>query len=168
MAIEVGGVVEGTVTGSTKFGAFADLGDDKVGLVHISEVADVYVNDVKDFLNEGQKVKVKVLTIDENGKIGLSIKRLQPKKPEQTQPQAPRAAAAGTGNRFSHAPHAAHAPHRPMGGGDFHRPAGRFSSGPLSFEDKLSKFLKDSDERLTDLKKKTDSKRGGRGARRSS
>ena len=168
MAIEVGGVVEGTVTGITKFGAFVDLGDHKVGLVHISEVADVYVNDVKDFLNEGQKVKVKVLTIDENGKIGLSIKRLQPKKPEQTQPQAPRAAAAGTGNRFSHAPHAAHAPHRPMGGGDFHRPAGWFSSGPLSFEDKLSKFLKDSDERLTDLKKKTDSKRGGRGARRSS
>lgn len=166
MAIEVGGVVEGTVTGITKFGAFVDLGDHKVGLVHISEVADVYVNDVNDFLKEGQKVKVKVLTIDEHGKIGLSIKKLQPKKPEQPQPQAPRAAApAGTGNRFSHA---AHTQHRPVGGGDFHRPAGRFSSGPLSFEDKLSKFLKDSDERLTDLKKKTDSKRGGRGARRSS
>lgn len=166
MAIEVGGVVEGTVTGITKFGAFVDLGDHKVGLVHISEVADVYVNDVKDFLKEGQKVKVKVLNIDEHGKIGLSIKRLQPKKQEQ--PSARPAAPANPGNRFSHAPHAPHALHRPSNGGDFCRPAGRFSSGPLSFEDKLSKFLKDSDERLTDLKKKTDSKRGGRGARRSS
>lgn len=158
--------MEGTVTGITKFGAFVDLGDHKVGLVHISEVADVYVNDVKDFLKEGQKVKVKVLNIDEHGKIGLSIKRLQPKKQEQ--PSARPAAPANPGNRFSHAPHAPHALHRPSNGGDFCRPAGRFSSGPLSFEDKLSKFLKDSDERLTDLKKKTDSKRGGRGARRSS
>ena len=60
MSIEVGGVVEGTVTGITKFGAFVDLTDGKVGLVHISEVADVYVNDVKDFLKVGQKVKVKI------------------------------------------------------------------------------------------------------------
>ena len=82
MSIEVGGVVEGTVTGITKFGAFVDLTDGKVGLVHISEVADVYVNDVKDFLKVGQKVKVKILSVDDHGKIGLSIKRLQPKKPE--------------------------------------------------------------------------------------
>ena len=66
MAIEVGGVVEGTVTGITKFGAFVDLGDHKVGLVHISEVADVYVNDVKDFLNEGQKVSFDIV----NGEKG--------------------------------------------------------------------------------------------------
>ena len=82
MSIEVGGVVEGKVTGITKFGAFVDLADGKVGLVHISEVADVYVNDVKDFLKVGQKVKVKILNVDDHGKIGLSIKRLQPKKPE--------------------------------------------------------------------------------------
>ena len=149
MSIEVGGVVEGTVTGITKFGAFVDLAGGKVGLIHISEVADVYVNDVKDFLKVGQQVKVKVLSVDENGKIGLSIKRLQPKKPD-----------AGAPSQFQNAPR------RPMGN-DFRRSAGRFAPGSGSFEDKLSKFLKDSDERLTDLRRKTDSKRGGRGSRRS-
>ena len=152
MSIEVGGVVEGTVTGITKFGAFVDLTDGKVGLVHISEVADVYVNDVKDFLKVGQKVKVKVLSVDDHGKIGLSIKRLQPKKPE--------APAGG-------APAQASFPVRRPAGNDFRgKSAGRFSAGPVSFEDKLSRFLKDSDERLTDLRRKTDSKRGGRGSRR--
>ena len=82
MSVEVGGVVEGKVTGITKFGAFVDLADGKVGLVHISEVADVYVNDINDFLKVGQTVKVKVLNVDDRGKIGLSIKRLQPKKTE--------------------------------------------------------------------------------------
>lgn len=157
MSIEVGGVVEGKVTGITKFGAFVELPDGKVGLVHISEVADVYVNDVKDFLKEGQMVKVKVLAVDDRGKIGLSIKRLQPKKPEASPARA--AAPQGAFPRPPRRP--------PMN--DFHRSSGRFNnSGPISFEDKLSKFLKDSDERLTDLRKKTDSKRGGRGARRSS
>ncbi|MBE6095620.1 MAG: RNA-binding protein S1 [Schwartzia succinivorans] len=152
MSIEVGGVVEGTVTGITKFGAFVDLTDGKVGLVHISEVADVYVNDVKDFLKVGQKVKVKILSVDDHGKIGLSIKRLQPKKPE---------APAGMPAQSS-------SPARRPVGNDFRgRPAGRYPAGPVSFEDKLSKFLKDSDERLTDLRRKTDSKRGGRGSRRS-
>ncbi len=77
MSIEVGSVLEGIVSGITKFGAFVELPDKKVGLVHISEVADVYVNDVKDFLQERQKIKVKVLSVDDHGKIGLSIKRLQ-------------------------------------------------------------------------------------------
>ncbi len=154
MSIEVGGVVEGTVTGITKFGAFVDLTDGKVGLVHISEVADVYVNDVKDFLKVGQKVKVKILNVDDHGKIGLSIKRLQPKKPE--------ASAGAPAQPFQR-------PQRRPVGNDFRggKSAGRFPSGPVTFEDKLSKFLKDSDERLTDLRRKTDSKRGGRGSRRS-
>ncbi len=152
MSIEVGGVVEGTVTGITKFGAFVDLAGGKVGLIHISEVADVYVNDVKDFLKIGQQVKVKVLSVDDHGKIGLSIKRLQPKR------QEPGGGAPAQSQYVQR---------RPMGN-DSRRSAGRFSPGPASFEDKLSKFLKDSDERLTDLRRKTDSKRGGRGARRSS
>lgn len=153
MSVEVGGVVEGTVTGITKFGAFVDLADGKVGLVHISEVADVYVNDIKDFLTVGQKVKVKILNVDDKGKIGLSIKRLQPKKTE----------AMDGGNPQS----IPRMPRRPAGNDFRAKPAGRFPAGPVSFEDKLSKFLKDSDERLTDLRRKTDSKRGGRGSRRS-
>ena len=153
MSIEVGGVVEGKVTGITKFGAFVDLADGKVGLVHISEVADVYVNDINDFLKVGQTVKVKVLNVDDRGKIGLSIKRLQPKKTEPMDGGNPQPIS--------------HAPRRPVGNDFRAKPAGRFSAGPVSFEDKLSKFLKDSDERLTDLRRKTDSKRGGRGSRRS-
>ncbi|MDF2929015.1 MAG: pnp 2 [Anaerospora sp.] len=136
MSIEVGSVVEGVVTGITNFGAFVELPGGKVGLVHISEVADVYVRDVKDFLKEQDRVKVKVLSVDERGKIGLSIKQL-------TAPVNP-------GPRKPHT-------------NDNRRP-NRFNS--LSFEDKLNKFLKDSDERLTDLKRNTDSKRGGRGGAR--
>ena len=82
MSIEVGNVVEGVVTGITNFGAFVELPEGKTGLIHISEVADVYVKDVHDFLSERDKVKVKVLSVDERGKIGLSIKQLQEKKPE--------------------------------------------------------------------------------------
>lgn len=145
MSIEVGGIVEGTVTGITNFGAFIELPGGKVGLVHISEVADVYVRDVKDFLKERDKVQVKVLSIDANGKIGLSIKQL---KPPTEQPV--RRPPAFEGRRPG--PMDARRPLRPM---------------PPSFEDRLTKFLKDSDERLTDLKRATDSKRGGRGSRRS-
>ncbi|MDR3559996.1 MAG: S1 domain-containing RNA-binding protein [Negativicutes bacterium] len=138
MSIQVGSVVEGVVTGITNFGAFVELPEGKVGLIHISEVADVYVRDVKDFLKEQDKVKVKVLSVDERGKIGLSIKQLQ-------EPSA--------------------APKRPpMQHHDGRRP-GRFTPSP-TFEDKLNKFLKDSDERQTDLKRNTESKRGGRGAAR--
>ena len=143
MSIEVGGIVEGTVTGITNFGAFIELPGGKVGLVHISEVADVYVRDVKDFLKERDKVKVKVLSIDGNGKIGLSIKQLQP-------PAETRRPPVFEGRRPGPVE-----PRRPL------RPVA------ASFEDRLSKFMKDSDERLTDLKKATDSKRGGRGSRRS-
>ena len=135
MAIEVGSVVEGKVTKITNFGAFVELEEDKSGLIHISEVANEYVNDIGDFLHEGDVVKAKVVSIDSSGKIALSLKRLKP----PTQEDKPARAA------------------KP-------KPTRRLSA---SFEDKLSKFLKDSDERLTDLKRKTDSKRGGRGSRRS-
>ena len=141
MAIEVGSVVEGVVTGITNFGAFVELPEGKTGLIHISEVADVYVNDVHDFLRERDQVKAKVLTIDDRGKIGLSIKALQAKPAVPTQPSA--------------------APARPS-----RPPRDMRQMGSPSFEDKLSRFLKDSDERLTDLRRKTDSKRGGRGSRR--
>ena len=147
MAIEVGSVVEGVVTGITNFGAFVELPEGKTGLIHISEVADVYVNDVHDFLRERDTVKVKVLTVDDLGKIGLSIKALQDKPVAPAQPSA-----------------APVRPPRPPR--DLRRTAATRQIGSPSFEDKLSRFLKDSDERLTDLRRKTDSKRGGRGSRR--
>ncbi|MCH4187205.1 MAG: S1 domain-containing RNA-binding protein [Megasphaera sp.] len=144
MTIEVGSVLEGTVTGITKFGAFVELPDKKVGLVHISEVANEYVKDVHDFLKVQDKVTVKVLSVDDKGKIALSIKRAQETAPAPEKKEF--------------------RPHR-----EFRQRHGfdsnRRSSGPVSFEDRLSKFMKESDERLMDLKRNTESKRGGRGAR---
>ena len=146
MSLEVGAIVEGEVTGITNFGAFVQLPEGKVGLIHISEVSNVYVKDVHEFLKEHDKVKVKVLSIDARGKIGLSIKQAMPPAPPQPKPQRPQ-------NE-----------NRERRGGM--RPQNARSMQPLSFEDKLSKFLKDSDDRMLDLKRKTDSKRGGRGAKR--
>ena len=81
MAIEIGAVVEGEVTGITNFGAFLQLPGGKVGLIHISEVSNVYVKDIHDFLKEHQKVRAKVLSIDDRGKIALSLKQVE-EKPE--------------------------------------------------------------------------------------
>ena len=140
MAIEIGSVIEGVVTGITNFGAFVELPENKVGLIHISEVSDMYVRDVRDFLKEKDKVRVKVLTIDPRGKIGLSIKQAiqRPDPPAEFKPKPPV------------------------------RQSMRQNPPPTSFEDKISRFLKDSDDRLTDLKRNTESKRGGRGANRRS
>ena len=88
MSLEVGAIVEGEVTGITNFGAFVQLPEGKVGLIHISEVSNVYVKDVHEFLKEHDKVKVKVLSIDARGKIGLSIKQAMPPAPPQPKPGA--------------------------------------------------------------------------------
>ena len=141
MAIEIGAVVEGEVTGITNFGAFLELPEGKVGLIHISEVSNVYVKDIHDFLKEHQKVKAKVLSIDARGKIALSLKQLEEKPETPAKPVRPKEA--------------------PV----MEKRAPR-QTGPLSFEDKLSKFMKDSDDRLLDLRRNTESKRGGRGASR--
>ena len=141
MAIEIGAVVEGEVTGITNFGAFLQLPEGKVGLIHISEVSNVYVKDIHDFLKEHQKVKAKVLSIDVRGKIALSLKQLEEKSETPAKPVRPKEA--------------------PV----VEKRAPR-QTGSLSFEDKLSKFMKDSDDRLLDLRRNTESKRGGRGASR--
>jgi S1 RNA binding domain protein len=120
MPFEVGAIVEGVVTGITHFGAFVELPGGKTGLVHISEVADAYVKDIREFLQEQDRVKVKVLSLDQNGRIGLSIRQANPRVRRQTQAQ---------------------------------------------FEDKLARFIKDADERQTDLRRHQDTKRGGRGTK---
>lgn len=124
MTTEVGSIVEGVVTGITHFGAFVTLPNGKTGLVHISEVADTFVRDINDYLKQNDHVKVKILSFDEKGKIGLSIKQASPT----------------------------------------YRPRSEYRRDRASFEDKLMRFMKDSDERLSDLRKSTDSKRGGRGS----
>jgi len=92
MAIEVGTKLEGKVTGITHFGAFVDLSGGVTGLVHISEIADNYVKDVNDHLKLNDQVTVKVINVDKDGKIGLSIKQAVDKPVEQqTQSRPPRA-----------------------------------------------------------------------------
>ncbi len=139
--IQVGEIVEGVVTGITNFGAFVQLPGGKTGLVHISEIADTYVRDVKDFVKENDPVKVKILSYDGHQKIGLSIRQAQPGASAVRRPPPPRAAGG-----------------RPGGG--------RGPGSPRTFEDKLARFMKESDERLTELRRHTDARRGGRGAGR--
>ena len=91
MDLNVGAVCEGTVTGITKFGAFVSLGEGKSGLVHISEIADTYVSDISAFLSMGQTVKVRVMSIDPDGRIRLSIKRALDRAGQDRQAPAPRA-----------------------------------------------------------------------------
>ena len=122
MAIEVGSVLNGTVSGITKFGAFIDLGDKQTGLVHISEVADSFVKDIRQHLNEQDKVKVKVISIDDNGKISLSIKQANVKK-KSVKPA------------------------------EIQWTSEKKKAAPANFEDIMSRFLKDSEERQQDFKK---------------
>lgn len=137
MLVEVGKLVEGKVTSITKFGAFIQLPGGKTGLVHISEIAEEYVKDIKDHIRENQNVKVKVLSVDDNGKISLSIKKAQDPKP-QTRSARP-----------------------------VEIDWGRDSMEKLSFEERLARFMKDSDEKMQDLKRSIESKRGSGGYRKS-
>ncbi len=88
MSIEVGSKVEGKVTGITNFGAFVELPEGDTGLIHISEIADTYVKDISNYLQEGEEVKAKVIEVDDEGKIGLSIKKLD--DPAERKDNAPK------------------------------------------------------------------------------
>lgn len=156
MAIEVGTVLDGTVTGITKFGAFIDLGEKQTGLVHISEVANEYVENIADFLKVQDRVKVKVLTVEGN-KIGLSIKQTQEKKEKENK---------GTGERRDFNDFKSRSPRNDNSENRTHFAKRMNSRDNKSFEEKMKMFLKDSDERLLDLKRNTEGKRGGRGGRR--
>lgn len=100
MEYGVGDIVEGQVTGITKFGAFVSIGEGKSGLVHISEVANTFVKEVRDYLTEGQTVTVKIIAIDVNGRINLSIKRALPPEPARPAPQRPVSTPQSTGDTF--------------------------------------------------------------------
>ena len=138
-------IVEGKVTGITKFGAFVELEPGKTGMVHISEVASTFVNDIKEHLKEGQTVKVKILSIGEDGKISLSIKKALPQQ-----------------SSFSHRPYRGSAPsqqrtHSSPSSYEWQPPRQPESS---SFEDMLSKFKQSSDEKISNLKRANESRRG--------
>lgn len=144
MALTVGSIMEGKITGITNFGAFVSLEGGKSAMVHISEVANTFVKEIRDFVSENDTVKVMITGISPDGKISCSIKRAQAASRSQN------AESAGSNKPKS--------------------PPAEFDWGKkneeMSFEDKLNKFKQDSDEKMHTLKKYMDAKRGG--AKRSS
>lgn len=132
MQLSTGEILEGKITGITNFGVFVDIGEGKSGMVHISEVANTYVNNINEHLKVGETVKVKVLNVGEDGKIALSIKRaLPPQKPQQRERK----------------PHTAP------------KPDNSYTWTPrkntaTSFEEMMNQFKQSSDEKFSDLKRK--------------
>lgn len=182
MQLEQGSILEGKVTGILKFGAFVDLGNGKSGMVHISEVSNTFVNDINEHLKVGQTVKVKVISIGENGKIALSIKKAEPPAPKD-------------GKDFKKKPSAKPGDGKPaFDAKDKDKDAPVFKRQPTKkpvkkeqvdpsqlqyaeyayepratvtdagFEDMLSKFKASSEDRMSDLKRTMDIKK--RGSRR--
>lgn len=147
MELVIGSIMDGKVTGITKFGAFVSLPGGRSGLVHISEISYSYISEVQEVLKEGQEVKVKVVSVDEAGRINLSIKKAMDPPPK----------AEGQGRRGG----------RP--GGDrpprtFGNTPQRAPAAPETFEDRLKLFMQQSDNKLSDLRQaeKRNSRRGGR------
>ncbi len=147
MILEPGKIVTGKVTGISPFGAFVSLGEGKTGLVHISEVAATYVKNVSDFLKENDEVKVKIISIDGQGKISLSIKQALTEEKKNGAPAAP-----------------ARVPRTERV--DWSKKTD--TSQPATFEEMMSRFKQASDEKMQDLKRGMESKRGSGSYRRSS
>lgn len=141
MEFGIGAVLDGKVTGITKFGAFVSLPDGKTGLVHISEIAHTFVNDVRDHLKEGQSVRVKVLGMDGSNRINLSIKKAM--DPPAGRPEhSARSSASNFASRK------------------------QVSKEPTCFEDRLKQFMQASDSKMSDLNRYIDKKGGSRRGRR--
>ena len=149
MELTVGAVLEGKVKSITNFGAFIALPENKTGMVHISEVANAYVSDIRQHLTEGQDVKVMVIGLD-NGKINLSIKRLEPKPQRENGPRngGPRNDFRGNGApRREGAP--SRAPRAPI------QPAAPKTADQL-FEEKLKAFMSESDSKISSIRQYSD------------
>ena len=154
MQLEVGNIIEGKVTGITKFGAFVELPGGKTGMVHISEISNVYVKEISDHLAENQAVKVKILAMTDDGKISLSIKKamdpaLQPAPqrgfaPRSTSGAPPSGPRRNTG--------------RPVGW----NPKRPEMNDKPTFEDMLAKFKQTSDDKMSDLKRGNEVRRSSR------
>ena len=140
MQLQVGMVTEGKVTGITKFGAFVALPEGKSGLVHISEIASTFVNDVHDYVQDGQTVKVKVIGISPDGKINLSIKKAEEQPRPERRPPRPQS---------QQQPRQPYGSRQPM-------PRANGPTGDASFEDKLKQFMQESDSRMADNKMYSD------------
>lgn len=148
MQLNIGDIVEGKITGIKEYGLFVDLGEGKSGMVHISEVACTYVSNIKEFVQEGQTVKMKVLNITEDGKISLSIKKAI---------EADKKAAAEQ-RRKEHKTYQQPKP-------DSSYTWTPKKAEPTSFEEMMNQFKASSDEKFLDLKRKNpETRRSKRGA----
>lgn len=148
MQLNIGDIVEGKITGIKEYGLFVDLGEGKSGMVHISEVACTYVSNIKEFVQEGQTVKMKVLNITEEGKISLSIKKAIEADKKAT----------GEQRRKEHKSYQQPKP-------DSSYTWTPKKSEPASFEEMMNQFKASSDEKFLDLKRKNpETRRSKRGA----
>ncbi|MBL1230676.1 RNA-binding protein S1 [Enterococcus sp. BWB1-3] len=164
MSIEVGAKLSGKVSGITNFGAFIDLGEGKTGLVHISEVSNGFVKDINDILSVGDEVTVKVTSVGDDGKVGLSIRKAQD-NPEAPKSNFQRRNNSSQDNRSSQQDNRDRG-HHSAPKKQFNKPVNNHSNSGQDFDSLMSSFLKDSDDRLSSLRRNTEGKRGGRGGRR--
>ncbi len=140
MQLIIGEIYDGKVSGITNFGAFVSLPEGKTGMVHISEVSNRFVKEIRDVLTEDQEVKVKVIAIGDDGKISLSIK--QTETPPENKNDSPKRSRQSRPDTW-------------QGNSD------KSVKQDMSFEDMMEKFKKVSDEKMTDLKRSKESKHGG-------
>ncbi|MBR4201523.1 MAG: S1 RNA-binding domain-containing protein [Oscillospiraceae bacterium] len=144
MQLEIGQIYDGVVRNITQYGAFVDVaaedGKRLSGMVHISEVADAFVRDIHDYLHENDKVRVKVISINPQGKVSMSIKQaaeqteMQKSRPDQKEKQKPR----------------------------IYEPKRSIPQSEMSFEDKLLHFKQTSEEKICDLKRGSERRSGSR------
>ena len=143
MQVEIGKIYDGTVKSITKYGTFVDIQNPEnekvMGMVHISEISRSFVNEIRDFVTEGQSVRVKVIGINEAGKISLSMKQAEPEKAQQQRPTQPRR------ERERERP-------------NVWEPKKKPPITELTFEDMLSRFKQNSEERMCDIKRNTERK----------
>ena len=142
MELTVGAILEGKVKSITNFGAFIALPENKTGMVHISEVSNSYVSDIRQHLTEGQDVKVVVIAV-EGTKVNLSIKRLEPKPQREQRPN----------NNFRPAaPRREGAPTRPSAP----PPPPAPKTADQLFEEKLKAFMSESDSKISSIRQYSD------------
>ena len=144
MALEVGMILEGKVSGVTKFGAFVDLPDSKTGMVHISEVAPTFISEISDYVKVGQTVSVKILAVD-NGKIKLSMKQALPKEQQKRAKPSTKKSERPKREPYKPAPPV-------TSPGNFEWQSSR-KSAPSTFEDMMSRFKQTSEDKMSDLKR---------------
>ena len=150
MALEVGALVDGRITGIMEYGAFVDIGDGKTGMVHISEVAATFVTNIRDHLAVGQEVRVKVLSVTPEGKVSLSIKKaLDPDAPTGEKTGTPAAPPPPRPQRRNAAPNVWQG-QRGAGAGE-----------PQTFEDMMSRFKQTSEDKISTLRRGGDTRYGG-------